>query len=320
MFPITATHRCATMKRKTTNSPYPILYPQGEEYLSEQGYNDASFDAAGDPEVTVDPVTHNLWIRLDFELAEGTLKNLVENGDARYYVNIECGRTYYRKPVLQTETHFELEIPYTEVSGSIEIFVGIVAARDVKGFHAVGFSDRFGNAKFDIEKGDILAVGTGWNVELEELDGDVTPYIYVAEDKSEEDRSTLWVDGSNDVLTVYLAKELYEIYYNRANSDKFKNLIMALVMKPAILSALQKEIVRARSTGDDEPIIDTQGRRWLRKLDGLLQYIIERDGYSWDINSVKIDEDQGTNTLCFAVEHIMANPLRKSMKDINDKL
>lgn len=308
------------MKRKTTNSPYPILYPRGEEYVSEQGYNDASFDVAGDPEVTVDPATHNLWVRFDFELGEGTLKSLVEKGDAWYYVNIECSRTYYRKPLLQTGDHFELEIPYYDVSGSIEIFVGIVAAKDIKEFHAVGFSDRFGNTKFDIEKGDILAVGTGWNVELEELDGDVTPYIYVAEDQSDEDHSALWVDGSNDILTVYLAKELYEIYYNRAKSDKFKNIIMALVMKPAILSALQKEIVRAHGTGEEEPAIDTQGRRWLRKLDGLLQHVMERDGYSWDVNSVKVDEDRGPNTLAFAVEHIMADPLKKSLKDINDKL
>lgn len=307
------------MKRKTTNSPYPILYPAGEEYNSEQGYTNAMFDVAGDPEVSIDEATHNLWIKFDFSLAESTLKNLVADGTALYYVNVECGRTYYRKPVVQSAEHFEFEIPYTDVSGSLEIFVGIVAAKDIKAFHAPGFADRFGAATFDLNKGDILAAGTGWNVELEELDGDVTPYIYVARDETE-GRNSLWVDGSNDELTIYLNKDVYDIYFNRANIDKFKNVIMALVMKPAILSALQTEILRVKSSGDDDMPVDVQGKRWLRKLNGLIAQVMERDGYSWDINTVRIDEDREPNTLGFAVSKVLSEPLGKAMGDINEKL
>ena len=307
------------MKRKTTNSPYPILYPAGEEYNSEQGYTNAMFDVAGDPEVSIDEATHNLWIKFDFSLAESTLKNLVADGTALYYVNVECGRTYYRKPVVQSAEHFEFEIPYTDVSGSLEIFVGIVAAKDIKAFHAPGFADRFGAATFDLNKGDILAAGTGWNVELEELDGDVTPYIYVARDETE-GRNSLWVDGSNDELTIYLNKDVYDIYFNRANIDKFKNVIMALVMKPAILSALQTEILRVKSSGDDDMPVDVQGKRWLRKLNGLIAQVMERDGYSWDINTVRIDEDREPNTLGFAVSKVLSETLGKAMGDINEKL
>ena len=307
------------MKRKTTNSPYPILYPAGEVYNAEQGYKNAIFDVAGDPEVSVDEVTHNLWIKFDFNLTEATLKNLVADGTALYYVNVECGRTYYRKPVVQAAEHFEFEIPYMDVSGSLEIFVGVVAAKNIKAFHASGFADRFGSATFDLNKGDILAAGTGWNVELEELDGDATPYIYVARDE-EEGRNSLWVDGSNDELTIFLNKDVYDIYFNRANIDKFKNVIMALVMKPAILSALQAEILRVKSKDDDEIPVDIQGKRWLRKLNGLIAQVMERYGYSWDINTVKIDEDRESNTLCFAVNKILGDPLSKAMGDINNKM
>ena len=315
----TAIHRCATMKRKATNSPYPILYPAGESYDAERGYKNAMFDVAGDPDVTVDEVTHNLWIKFDFSLTESTLKSLIASGEALYYVNVECGRTYYRKPVVQTEEHLEFEIPYTDVSGSLEIFVGVVAAKDIKAFHAPGFADRFGAASFDLNKGDILAAGTGWNVELEELDGDITPYIYVARDDTE-GRNSLWVDGSNDELTIFLSKDVYDIYFNRASVDKFKNVIMALVMRPAILSALQTEIIRARSNGDEEAPVDVQGRRWLRKLNSLIAHVMERDGYSWDINTVRIDEDREPNTLGFAVSRVLGEPLVKAMADINEKL
>ncbi len=309
------------MKRKTTNSPYPILCPAKESCDdTEQGYKNAIFDVAGDPEVSVDETTHNLWIKFDFCLTEFTLKNLIADGFALYYVNVECGRTYYRKPVVQEMEHFEFEIPYTDVSGSIEIFVGVIAAKDIKAFHAPGFADRFGAATFDLNKGDILAVGTGWNVELEELDGDVTPYIYVARDATEEGHNSLWVDGSGDELTIYLGKDVYDIYFHRASINKFKNLIMALVMKPAILSALQSEIIRARSKGEEAAPVDVQGRRWLRKLNDLIARVMERDGCTWDIDTVSIDDDREANTLGFAVNKVLGEPLCKAMGDINGKL
>ena len=95
---------------------------------------------------------------------------------------------------------------------------------------------------------------------------------------------------------------------------------MALVMKPAIISALQTEILRVKSKGDDEMPVDVQGRRWLRKLNGLIAHVMERDGYSWDINTVRIDEDREPNTLGFAVSKVLGEPLGKAMVDINDKL
>ena len=64
------------MKRKTSNSPYPILYPSGEEYASEQGYRQAHFDVVGEPKLSVN-ADHNLVIDFDFELTEDRLAALV---------------------------------------------------------------------------------------------------------------------------------------------------------------------------------------------------------------------------------------------------
>ena len=47
---------------------------------------------------------------------------------------------------------------------------------------------------------------------------------------------------------------------------------------------------------------------------------MERDGYSWDINTVRIDEDREPNTLGFAVSRVLGEPLVKAMADINEKL
>lgn len=158
------------MKRKTSNSPYPVLYPNTSEYADVQGYRDVGFDIAGEPSISV-TAEHNLSIKFTFDMTDATLAELVANGTAKYYVNVECGHTYYRHAFVQSEKEFAIEIPYGDVADKIELFVGLVADKDVVGFSAPGFASRFGEAKFDIEKGDILAVGTGWDVDLEGVDG-----------------------------------------------------------------------------------------------------------------------------------------------------
>ena len=303
------------MKRKTSNSPYPVLYPEGDEYASEQGYKQAHFDSIGEPEVGVD-ANHNLVIDFYFDLADDTLSSLVDSGDAKYYVNVECGHTYFRHAYVQADRKFHLEIDYGDIADAIEIFIGVVAAKDIQGFSAFNFVNRYGCAKFDIEKGDILAVGTGWTVELEGLDGNSDPYIYVNRDTSGE-HSDLWVNGTGDKLIVSLSSELYNIYFTKKKSRKAE--LIALVMKPAILSALQSEIIKARDKDGDESRVDVKSRRWLRKLDELINRLLDEEDVVWDIDSVTIDGDRDKNTLTYAVGALLKRPLAKALEEINKK-
>lgn len=303
------------MKRKTSNSPYPVLYPAGEEYAAEQGYRQAHFDVAGEPRLSVNEA-HNLVIDFDFDLAEERLSSLVTSGAAKYYVNVECGHTYFRHAYVQSEKSFHLEIGYGDIADSIEIFVGLVADWDIPAFSASAFVPRYGAATFDIEKGDILAVGTGWTVELEGLDGSVDPYIYVNRDLGERN-SELWVNGTGDKLVVNLASDLYDIYFTRKKTRKAE--LVALVMKPAILSALQSEIVKAQANGGDEAQVDVTGRRWLRKLDGLIGRVLDEEGVDWDVNKARVDGDRGSDTLAYAVGALLKRPLAKAMEEINKK-
>ena len=259
---------------------------------------------------------HNLVIDFDFELEESNLASLVESGDAKYYVNVERGHTYFRRAYVQSETNFHLEINYGDIADSIDIFIGIVADKDMPGFTASGFADRYGGTAFDIEKGDILAVGTGWTVELEGMDGNSEPYIYVNKDPSGE-HSDLWVNGNGDKLIVNLAEELYKIYFMRNKSRKSE--LIALVMKPAILSALQTEIARARKD-DEENDIDVKSRRWLRKLDWLIGRVLSEEDIDWNINNVDLCAgDRDKNTLAYAVGALLKHPLAKAMEEINKK-
>ncbi len=303
------------MKRKTSNSPYPVLYPEGDEYADDQGYRQAHFDVVGEPKVGIDP-NHNLVIDFDFDLREDWLSSLVDSGDAKYYVNIECGHTYFRRAFVQSERQFHLEIGYGDVADVIEVFIGVVADKDIPGFSAPDFVKKYEGAKFNIEKGDILAVGTGWDIEIEGLDGNTDPYIFVNRDTSGE-HSDLWVNGVGDKLIVSLSSDLYNIYFAKKKSRKAE--LVALIMKPAILSALQTEIVKARGGNGDEGRVDVKSRRWLRKLDGLIDRLMDEEGVEWDIDSVKIDGDRDKDTLVYAVGVLLRRPLAKALEEINKK-
>ena len=303
------------MKRKTSNSPYPILYPAGEDYAADQGYQQSHFDVVGEPKLWVNE-KHNLVVDFDFELTECKLASLVDSGAAKYYVNVECGHTYFRHAYVQHETEFHLEINYGDIADMVEIFIGVVADRDIPGFSSPSFANRYGEAKFDIEKGDILAVGTGWAVELEGMEGNSDPYICVSRDTSGE-HSDLWVNGNNDKLIVYLSSELYDIYFKKKKSRKAE--LIALVMKPAILSALQTEIVRAVEKDGDEKHVDVMSRRWLRKLDGLIGRVLDEENREWDIDTVRINDDRDKDTLAYAVGALLKRPLAKALAEFNKK-
>lgn len=305
------------MKRKTSNSPYPVLYPNTSEYADVQGYRDVGFDIVGEPSIGV-TAEHNLSIKFMFDLTDATLAELVANGTAKYYVNVECGHTYYRHAFVQSEKDFAIEIPYGDVADKIELFVGLVADKDVAGFSAPGFASRFGEAKFDIEKGDILAVGTGWDVDLEGVDGSVDPVVLVSRDE-DESHSDLWVSGSADErkLVVHLASPLYDVYCKK--QKKCKAELMALVMKPAILSALQRVILKSPASGAESREVDVDSRRWLRKLNDAIGRMMDAEGGSWDISTVRIDSDRGGDSLAYAVGVLMKRPLAKAMEEISKK-
>lgn len=291
------------MKCKSTNSPYPVLYPYAEGFAYNQGYKMAHFDVNGDPLITTDATS----VKIDFtlDLTDESLKRLVAEGKAGYYVNIECGRTYFRKPYIQDSNAFHIEISNNDLSDSMEIFVGLVAKEDIKGFTSESFEERFGKASFDIEKGDILAAGSGWTVELESGDGNVEPFIQVSKDTNEEN-ADIWVSGAGDKLIVHLAENIYKVYFQN-RSKTYKAVLIALVIKPAILSALSE----ARE--NEKPI---ENYRWLRKLDSLIARVMEQSGLEWDFKSVKIFEDRGSDTLNYAVEKLLNKPLLKAMEAI----
>lgn len=303
------------MKRKTSNSPYPILYPAGEEYAKEQGYRQAHFDVAGEPNIHINK-NGNLVIDFDVELTDTTLENLVSTGTAKYYVNIECGRTYLRRAYVQAKENFHIEINHGDIAETVEIFIGLVADHDVHDFSAPGFLPQYGSAKFDIEKGDILAVGTGWTADLKEKDGTADMPIRVNKDPCEK-HSELWVNGMGDTLIINLAKDLYDVYFTQKKSRKPE--FIALVMKPAILFALQSEIIRARNEGEEDARTVVKKHRWLRKLDELIERLLAEENIDWDINNVKIDEGRDSDTLVYAIDVLLKRPLAKAFEEINKK-
>ncbi len=303
------------MKRKTSNSPYPILYPSGVEYEKEQGYVQAHFDVIGEPRFTVN-AAHNLVVDFKFDLTNPQLLSLVNEQLAKYYVNIECGHTYFRHAYVQSEKDFHLEINYGDIADSVEVFIGLVASKTISDFSSPYFDRRYGAAKFEIEKGDILAVGTGWTVELEETDASSNPYLYVSKDASDE-HTELWTNGTGDNLIINLSSDLYNIYFNKKKIRKAE--LIALVMQPAIFAALQFEIERAQAErGEGEIKVDVD-RRWLRKLDGLIGRVLCEEGIDWDINRVKIDSNRDKNTLAYAVAALLKRPLGKALEELNKK-
>lgn len=305
------------MKRKTANSPYPILYPA--ECSDIQGYGGESwFDVGTDFTIYAD-ANHDLVCSFSFDLKNEGLKELIEQGKAEYYVNIESSHAYYRKAFHQKESLFKQTFSHRDIVDSVELYVGVVAADEIPSFKVAGFLPKFKDRSFPIEKGHILAVGPSITADIPSMDGNIEPVLMVVRDK-DESNSEIWVETSKETLFIHLSPAIYDFYALRM-SGKQRAELFALVVKPAIQQALTAELASRKAKEDcDDVEDDKEGKRWLRVVIAAMEKALDCEDYSFDFEALKIDSDRGKGSLGWAINRVLGNATSKAIDEMNRNL
>lgn len=135
------------MKIKDRNFPYPVLSPFSD-------------DIVGEPlkaEIDAQTIDDNLQFTVTFQLANDTLHQLIETGQAVYAVHLECSSTMKRFYEKSAQPKFSFTIDQKLLNNVVEINFFIVANEDISGYHNTNFHEDFEGAQFNIQKGDQLA-------------------------------------------------------------------------------------------------------------------------------------------------------------------
>lgn len=281
------------MRIKNRLSPYPMLDDFGDDYV------DSSFHV----EYEVDTQFSEVYGKLNFNLDNKEIQQLIVEKKAEYVVHIECPSTCYRKALSSNESEIEFKINSTNISKLIEIRTFIVLTKAVRGFCSAKFHPDYQGQKFDLEAHQIIAIGTAKNYDVKKDDRDLDslPSILRIVKLEDKKKGTLSVNTDNDAhIVVGLSENIYELYA-RLGRSTFKASAFSLVLLPALIVVIQ----RMCNSKDDESV---NSMHWYKVIENLLN----DNGYN--IEDLSIDND----SLLSVCQSIFADPIARSFKELDE--
>lgn len=235
---------------------YPVLRPQSDDYPK------AEFEVT----VNVDRIenTTALVVEADFMLSDPDLLNLVEQGSARYVLQVRSPKTYYRSSFSTGENHIRADFPNGRLAERTEFSPFLVATKPIHDFRASGWHEDYAGMSFAIETGSVLAVDqhVEYTIDVTE-EGDVGSIFELVETGKIPDG--MWgIDHGNDRVHIEMSPQdcaRFKVARESANNRPEAAYIMNSIYLPALIWLL------VEGDKDNEELSD---RRWFRALDACL--------------------------------------------------
>jgi len=241
----------------------------------------------------------NYYIDLEFKLTDSDLLRYIDAGHAFYALHVEAKGFFYRRLFdhLPCKSHVTLEGDI--VSGKIDCLPLIISTAQIPDYQLSGFHEDYNNTSFDLQKGDILAIGSGFSFEAEKEYDPMEKLSSIMQVLPDDrlDNGIMEVDLSGEKITVFVSKEDHGKYTRLQQQHETSAILLQSVAVPALTSAIaylkteseenipyrwQKALKRKTdalglSMEDSDPagischILDGPFGRMLRCLDDLLE-------------------------------------------------
>lgn len=193
------------MKAKEMSLPYPVLGIQDDiTPLLPQNAVNIAFKEEED----------NFLVSIDLTYTNADIGQLIAAGKATYICECTCTKTFYRKDHHSTTPHFDFTIPRHHVCGRINFLCSIVVTQPIGAYHNQGFHEDYGDATFDMERGDLLAIfpEAWYDTELQydklQAAGSFMQFNRNLDEKEEHTRFVL----DRDKIEIVLPQALFDIY------------------------------------------------------------------------------------------------------------
>jgi hypothetical protein len=212
---------------------------------------------------TAIPDADNYYIDAKFAYSNRTLIDLVKGGRAVHSVHLECKRNFYREIFTFENLSRRLTIKASELVGRVEVSGFITAQRPIDKYQIRGSHSDYGNTKFQIRSGDILAVSA---TQYFDAFVDYDPLktissILTIERAEQDDEGAMKLETTDDRLVATLSQKDYDRYTNLKADPAVGPLLANQVIVPALLEAIH-EI----GEGSNEAFEDGMTKRWFRSI------------------------------------------------------
>lgn len=277
---------------KDRSFPHPILAPFRDDVQPNE------FELS----YSVIPDADNYYLDVEFKYENSTLKELVQDGRAVHAIHIECRRNFYRELRTFRNSSERVTIPATELVGRVEISGFIKAEKQLQSYTIEGSHEDYGNMAFNIQSGDLLAVGqSSWFDAFTDYDPLQSIASILTIRKSEDDNEgPMKVDTGDDrFIIATLSKQDYERYTSLKGNPTLGPLLANQVVVPALFEAVSE----MKKTDEEELALDMD-KKWFRSIRKKLT------DFEIDIRSNDVSVSE-------AVQTILKLPLRRSLESLN---
>lgn len=195
------------------------------------------------------------------------LRSLIAEQRAEYVVRVECGASGYRRCFSTKGRSLEIKIQLSELYQEIEVEAGVVATQAIRDYRPASLHLDYGDATFNIEEGDILAVAPGWRLsittEWDPLRAPVASIMQIVKDVEPEGPADVVLTTNKIQLRV--SQNDYEQYLLRKSIAG--DLLHATLVFPALVYALSK-LEDSERSGDTD---DISQKKWAIRVRELLK-------------------------------------------------
>lgn len=219
-----------------------------------------------------------------------TIETLVASGKAGWCLQMHCTRTYYRKEQFLDTNQPQVGIPLDRVEGQLRCNLYIIARTAIHHYRPAGIHSDYGDAKFEVESGDVLAIGPEFEIQVEPLFDAMSAPVssLIRFQRMEVKEGELDVDFDADLITVNVPERDW-IVVNSLKADA-PNLLHACLATPVLQEAISRR-------GE---FLD---RKWAGRLSSMLnaRQIVDRDPY-------------------VAAQKLLSQPVYRGLSEVNELL
>lgn len=201
-----------------------------------------------------------IYITVDINCSCNTINTLLNGGRAAYVLHVECSNTLFRRAYEFRERHHRISIGADYLNDAVEVNVFVVATESIVQYTLTEAHPDYADAVFDIQRGDILAVGEGQVFHVESRFDSLSRIgsIMQINESPKDGDIPMEPDFNGDKIVIFLSKTDFADYKMLKLHEGVRGPLTTTIVLPVLVEAIH--ILKEESDG----INDT--RRWIRAL------------------------------------------------------
>ena len=214
----------------------------------------------------------SVYIAADVACSCALLNSLLGSGDTQLVLHVECSNTLFRRAYPFRETTHRISIPADNLNDAVEVNVFMRAVNRIPAYHIPEAHADYGDATFDVRRGDILAVAEGQVFHIESNFDSLSRIGSIMQINESPKDGDLPMEPSfeGDKIVIFLSKSDFADYKLLKLHEGVSGPLTTTIVLPILVEALH--ILK-----EENDIEDT--RRWVRAL----ARRIEKLGLSRDV-------------------------------------